>query len=102
MSSFADICTSLQEVEDAITEVQHGSSVVIYSPLTDCNDGDPSDDTYILLHQNHHTRELEEVSQQKGYKFTISDIQLNTSGVYCVYKQCAPEDKEQCCIRISG
>ena len=100
-------CRPLQEVKDTI-ELMPGSSEEFTfqrpgsSIILDSNDGDPSNNTYILLHQNHLTGELEEVSQQQGYKFTISDMQLNTSGVYCVQKQYVREDKKRCCIRISG
>ena len=94
-----------QQVEDATIEVQPGSSVVIIYTPTDshCNNstfGD--DDTYTLLHEDHQTGVLREISQQQNSKFQISEIQLNTSGVYCAYKQCAPEHREECCIRIIG
>ena len=94
-----------QQVEDATTEVQPGSSVVIvYSPTDNhCNNSRSGDnDTYILLHEDHHTGVLKEISRQQNFTFQISAIQLNTSGVYCTYKQCVPEYREQCCIRITG
>lgn len=58
-----------------------------------------NDNNYILSRQNHQTGELEEISRQQDYRFTISNIRLNTSGVYCIHKQCSPK---QCCFRISG
>ena len=76
------------------------SFMEIYSPENHCNQ--PNNNSYILLHENHHTGELDVVSQQEDYIFTISNVQLNTSGIYCSHKQCAPENTEQCCIRIIG
>ena len=89
------------ETEDATVVVQPGSSMVIYSETSNsCSN--TSNDNYILLHENHRTGVLNEIARQQNYTFQISAIQLNTSGVYCVYKECAPEDMEQCCIRITG
>ena len=98
---FTVSCKTLQEVENAVLEENiPGSSIDIYAPNLDCDCVKNS--TYILLHQDHQTGELKVESRQQEYKFTISNIQLNTSGVYCMYKQCAPEDKEKCCVRIPG
>ena len=97
-------CMPKQQVKDATIEVQPGSSVVIIY-LQTCTDNHCSDsrsDTYILLHEDHHTGVLKELLRQQNSTFQISAIQLNTSGVYCAYEQCAPEHKEQCCIRITG
>ena len=76
------------------------STVEIYSDENNCNQ--PSNNSYIFLHQNHRTGELDIISQQQGRKFTLSNVQLNSSGIYCAYKQCAPQGKEQCCVRIIG
>ena len=95
-------CMPKQQVEDATMVVQPGSSVVIVYSQTNDHCSNSSDDTYILLHEDHRTGVLREISQQQNYTFQISAIQLNTSGVYCVYKQCASEHREQCCIRITG
>ena len=71
-----------------------GSDFEFYASENQCNN------SYVFLHQNHRTGELDVVSQQPEPKFIISDIQLSTSGIYCIYK-CAPEhDRQQCCIRI--
>ena len=98
-------CLPLQVVRGGTNEadmatrlVDLGSTVEIYSNENDCNH--PGNNNYTLLHDNHHTGELDTISQQEGYKFTLSNVQLNTSGIYCVYKQCAPQEKKQCCIRI--
>ena len=94
-------CRPLQHISDvAIYDVQPGSSIRFRSHSRSCNQ--PGNDSYTLLHQNHHTGQLEIVSQQRNYKFVISDIQLSTSGVYCAYKECVPEDMEQCCMQIMG
>ena len=77
-----------------------GSSIEIHSPENHCNH--PNNNDYVLLRENDHTGELDIISQQEGYTFTISNVQLNTSAIYCTYKQCAPAEKEQCCIRIAG
>ena len=77
-----------------------GPSMEIYSLQNHCNHPDHND--YMLLRENDHSRELYIISQQEGFKFTLSNVQLNTSGIYCTYKQCAPEEKEQCSIRIAG
>ena len=98
-------CMPKQQVEDATIEVQPGSSVVIIYMPTDshCNNSIfGNDDTYTLLHEDHQTGVLREISQQQNPTFQISEIQLNTSGVYCAYKQCVPEHREECCIRIIG
>ena len=77
-----------------------GSSIEICTSLENhCNQ--PNNNNYILLQENHHTGRLDVVSQQEDY-ISLSNVQLNTSGIYCAYKQCAPEDMEQCCIRIIG
>ena len=90
-----------QHTDNATFEVQPGSSVVIvYSHTASCTY--TSNDYYILLHEDHDTGVLREVSRQQNHMFEISGIQLHTSGVYCLYKECAPEDMEQCCIRIKG
>ena len=97
-------CRSLQVVRDgagvATRRVNLGFPVEIYSNVNHCNQ--PSNNSYILLHQNHHTGELDIVSQQPGYKFTLSSVQLDSSGIYCTYKQCTPQEKEQCCVRVIG
>ena len=77
-----------------------GSSMEVHSPENHCNQ--PNNNNYILLHENHRTGELDVISQQEDYIFRISNVQLNTSGIYCSHKQCAPEDMEQCCIKIRG
>ena len=79
-----------------------GSSVSLNAP-TDVNCSHPDNDSYALLHESHHDQQLRIITQQTAnHKFTISNVQLSTSGIYCVYKQCVPEDMEQCCIRIIG
>ena len=82
-----------------IYDIQPGSSIRFHSHKRSCNQ--PGNDSYTLLQQNH-TGHLEVVLQQQDYEFVISDIQLNNSGVYCAYKECVPEDMEQCCIQIMG
>ena len=50
-------CMPKQQVEDATTEVQPGSSVmIVYSPTDNhCNNSRSGDNnTYILLHEDHH------------------------------------------------
>ena len=91
-----------QEVEDATIVIQPGSSVVLVYSQTNDHCSNSGDDIYILLFEDHHTGLLTEISQQQNHTFQISAVQLNTSGVYCVHKQCAPELREQCCIRIAG
>ena len=91
-----------QQVEDATIEVQTGSGEVTFYSRTDNHCDNSGDDTYILLHEDHHTDMLKEISRQQNSTFQISAIQLKTSGVYCVYRQCAPKHKEKCCIRITG
>ena len=101
VTDYTAVCTQLQHVVNAtIYNVTSGSNIIFNSRRRNCDQ--LSNDTYILSHQNHHTRELEVVSEQQGNKFIIPNIQLDTSGVYCAYKQCVPEDMEQCCIRIIG
>ena len=90
------------ETEDATIVVQPGSSMVIVYSQTSRSCSNASNDSYILLQEDHHTGVLKEISRQQNHTFQISSIQLNTTGVYCVYKECAPEDMEQCCIRIIG
>ena len=94
-------CRQLQHISDAtVYDVQPGSSIQFHSRRRNCNK--PGNNSYTLLHQNHHTGQLQVLSQQQDHRFVISDIQLNTSGVYCAYKQCVPEDMERCCIQIIG
>ena len=101
-------CLSLQVVKNgtmeaaanATTEVNLGCTTKIRSQGNNCSH--PNSSNYILLQENHHTGRLDVISQQEDYIFTISNVQFNTSGIYCAYKQCAPEDMEQCCIRIRG
>ena len=95
-------CRSLTEVRDDITEapVCSGSKVEIYAPENNCNH--PTNNQFVLLRENHRTGELDAILQQQNNKFTILNLQLNISGIYCVYKQCAPEQKKQCCTRIIG
>ena len=88
------------ETTKAMIVPKLGSSIEIYSLENHCNHPDSND--YMLLRENDHSRELDIISQQEGYTFTISNVQLSTSGIYCTYKQCAPEEKEQCCIRIAS
>lgn len=102
--SFTVTCRPLKVVMDAAIEdirvLPAGSNISFYSHVND--HGHTNNDSYILLHQNHQTKKLEVVSQQQDNKFTISDLQVNSSGVYCAYRQRIPKDKEQCCIKISG
>ena len=88
------------EADMATYSVDSGSTLEINSNENNCNQ--PGNNNYILLHQNHHTEELDIISQQQGHKFILSNVQLSTSGIYCIYKQCAPQEKEQCCVRIIG
>ena len=88
------------EAMTATIQVNPGSKIEIYSRRNHCNH--PSNNNYILLYQNHRTRELEVVSRQEDHNFTLSNVQLNISGIYCTYKRCAPENRKQCCIRITG
>ena len=100
-------CRPLSEVRVASYEdltstihVNRGSNMEIYSRTDHCND--PINSSYVVLHQNHHTGKLDIVSQHHDNKFTVSDVQLSTSGIYCTYKQCTAKDKEQCCTRVVG
>ena len=100
-------CRPLSEVRVASIEdltstiyVNRGSNIDIDSCIDHCND--PVNSSYVLLHQNHHTGKLNIVSQHQDNKFTVSDVQFNTSGIYCTYKECAPKSKEQCCTRVVG
>ena len=95
-------CKPLTEVRAQITEapVHSGSKIEIYAHESNCNH--PTNNQYVLLHENHSTGELDVILQQQNNKFTILNLQLNISGIYCAYKQCAPEQKEQCCTRIIG
>lgn len=95
------LCVPFEKIEDATIKTQPASSIELISQINGCSD--PGNDDYILLHEDHKTGELQEISrQQNNHRFQISNIQLNTSGVYCAYKQCAPQDRTQCCIRITG
>ena len=94
-----------QETAKATIEVQPGSSTeIVYLDTDTVSCSNTSNNSYILLRENHDTGALEEVyiSRQSNHRFQISGIQMSISGVYCVYKECAPEDMEQCCIRIKG
>ena len=92
-----------QQVQDATIQVQAGSMVTFrFYSQTDNHCGNSGNDTYTLLHEDHQTGVLREISQQQNPAFQISEIQLNTSGVYCAYKQCVPEHREECCIGIIG
>ena len=96
---------SRQHIEDATIDEEPGSSVSIYYSLTSeaCSNSCNGTCTYILLHEDHRTGVLKEISRQQNRRFQISEIQLNISGVYCVYEQNASEVcREQCCIRIRG
>ena len=100
-------CMSLQivkngtmEAVNATTEVNLGCTTKIRSQGNNCSH--PNSSNYTLLQENHHTGRLDVISQQEDSIFTISNVQFNTSGIYCAYKQCAPEDMEKCCIRIRG
>jgi len=97
---FIAACVPRQDVDDAIIRMNPGSNYIFRAGI-DSTCSPSSDVTYILTHENHVTGRMEIVSQQQSHAFTIH-VQLNTSGVYCAYKQCAPNDKEQCCIRIKG
>ena len=92
-------CVSLQNVDDAIIEIDPGSNYTFYPNISRC--GHSSNATFIFLHENHTTGELELISQQPHHTLTIQ-VQMNNSGIYCAYQQCAPQDKEKCCIRIKG
>ena len=100
-------CSSLQvvragtnEADTATRLVDLGSTVEICSNENDYNQ--PGKSNYTFLHENHHTGELDIISQQESHKFILSNVQLTNSGIYCAYKQCAPQEKEQCCLRIIG
>ena len=86
----------------ATIRVNPGSSVSLNAP-TDVTCSHPNNDNYVLLHESHRNQQLRIITQQPAdHKFTIPNVQLSTSGIYCVYKQCVPEYMEQCCIRIIG
>ena len=87
------------EADIATYHLDRSSYWEFSSPENHCND--PNNNMYVLLHENHHTGELDNVSRHQEHKFTLSDVQLNTSGIYCIYKQCA-QDREQCCVKIIG
>ena len=91
---------TMEEAANATTEVNLGCTTKIRSQGNNCSH--PNSSNYILLQENHLTGRLDVISQQEDYIFTISNVQFNTSGIYCAYKQCALEDMEQCCIRIRG
>ena len=91
---------TMEEAANATTKVNLGCTIKIKSQGNNCSN--PNSSNYTLLQENHHTGRLDVISQQEDYTFTISNVQFNTSGIYCVYKQCALEDMEQCCIRIRG
>ena len=84
---------------EATYVLERGSNWEFSSPESHCND--PSNNMYVLSQQNHHTGVLHVVSRRRYNKFTLSDVQLRSSGIYCIYKQCA-QDREQCCVRIIG
>ena len=91
---------TMEEAANATIEVNLGCTTNIRSQGNNCSH--PNSSNHILLQENHHTGRLDVISQQEDNIFTISNVQFNTSGIYCAYKQCAPEDMEQCCIRIRG
>ena len=91
---------TMEEAANATTKVNLGCTTKIRSQGNNCSH--PNSSIYTLLQENHHTGRLDVISQQEDNIFTISNVQFNTSGIYCTYNQCAPEDMEQCCIRIIG
>ena len=104
-------CRPLQEIrngtpgaETATILVYPGSSVSLNAPTdVTCSHPDNDVDSYALLHESHRNQQLRIITQQPAdHKFTIPNVQLSTSRIYCAYKQCVPEDMEQCCIRIIG
>ena len=86
----------------ATIRVNPGFNVSLNAP-TDATCSQPSNDTYVLLHESHRNKTLSIISGQlANHEFTISNVQFSTSGIYCARKQCASEGMEQCCIRIIG
>ena len=57
---------------------------------------------YTLLHRNQNSGKLEHLYEQDYYKVMTPPIYLNTSGVYCVYKQCESAQIDQCCKKFTG
>ena len=85
---------------ETIINVFLGSDVSFNAIPDQCNDS--SNNSYVLLHQNHHTGELEFEMQQPDNKFIVQNVQLSTLGIYCTYQRCAPQNREQCCVRVIG
>ena len=90
----------INEADTATRLVDLIYTVEICSKENDCNQ--PGKNNYTFLHENHHIGELDIISQQESHKFILSNVQLTNSGIYCAYKQCVLQEKEQCCLRIMG
>ena len=58
--------------------------------------------SYALVYQNPDDGTLELVHQQQQNRVTTPPIYLNTSGIYCVYRQCPAVQMDYCCIKATG
>ena len=98
-------CRPLQEIENKQPrEVRPGSRVKLLNTNPTLCGNDHSDDnvTYILVYQNPDNGTLERVHQQQHHRVMTPPIYLNTSGVYCVYRQCPTLQMDYCCIKVTG
>ena len=88
------------QADNVTISINRGSNASISSLVNPCNHTD--NNNYVLVHENHDTEELDVVLEQPSHRIVVPNIQLTTAGIYCTYKQCAPEEEPQCCIKIKG
>ena len=98
-------CRPLQEIQnEQPREVQPGSRVkLLETSQTRCEDEHRNDNvSYILVYQNPNNRTLKQIDQQHHHRVMTPPIYINTSGVYCVYRQCPTAEMDHCCIKVAG
>jgi len=91
-------CRPLQLVHEAIDFVQPGDDYTFINPDT-CGGHDNM--KYNLYHQDHHTEHLKMTASSTSFAQTIH-IQLNSSGVYCMHKECSTAAIDTCCVQIQS
>ncbi|XP_065905002.1 uncharacterized protein [Dysidea avara] len=89
-------CRPLELVNEATDTVQLGDNYTIIN--TDPCRGHKNM-SYRMYHQDHHTGSLKMITNSTSYTHTIH-VQLDTSGVYCVHKECSTAGIDACCVQI--
>ena len=94
-----EYCTPLKSLQSwELLTVEPGST----PELIPSNTNDCGSIPYTLLYQNQSSGKLEHLYDQDNHKVMTPPIYLNTSGIYCVYKQCESAQIDQCCKKLTG